>query len=479
MRRDTVFMLHILFVLMVTTSAARGRGIVLESYTGDRPADASRLLAPVLEELSRRDYDAGDSVARLFEAQSSKAAVTASGLPGDFSAQVDRGFADWVGGRFTEATKILVPLVEAAKANSGAIAKDPSLRDPYLKALIALALAYQRIGDLSAMRSTFEELVRSFPDAQVSRATYGPDAAKAFEQARSDLHAMGRGKLTVKCDDTAVVFVNETYRAAGSTTLELPPGEYRVVVMMNKQPSRNHRVIVRANAESTVEIDAKLDQAIHTSGYTGLRFANEADREDHEAPFAQQFAKMVGASAVAVVGIDTVRGRSAVVGSLVSLQTGKEIRRASIPVEPDPSTDKLRSLARFLAGDDPAPGLEVQFSGAVTDKPDGDGHEDNGETPSGGGGGRWGGWRFITAGLGVAGLGTGIVLVALDGKCPTEPPAGQQCNDFYNTATPGYIAIAGGAVFTGLSIYLFATHKSAPVFAPTQGGATVGFATRW
>ncbi|HEY5928180.1 MAG TPA: hypothetical protein VIV11_41115 [Kofleriaceae bacterium] len=469
-------MLRITLALIMMTSLAHAGGVVLESYTGERPADAPRLLAPILEELARRDYAAGDTVARTYETQASRAAVTATGLPSDFSAQVDRGFQAWVGGRFEESIKILVPLVEAAQANSGAFAKTPSLREPLLKGLVALALAYQRIGDLSAMRSTFGEVLRSFPDAQVSRATYGPDAAQAFDQVRRETQAAGRGKLSVKCDDAAVVFVDENYRAAGSTTLELPPGEYRVVVMLNKQPSRNHRVSVRANAETTVEIDAKLDQAIRTAGYTGLGFATEADRDANEAAFAQRFAKTIGASAVAVVGIDSVRGRPAVVGSLISLQTGREIRRASIPIEPDPSRDKLRALARFLAGDDPAPGLDVQVVGAAG----GEGPtEDDPETPSGGGGGRWGGWRFITGGVALAGIATGVVLLVLDGKCPETPPAGQQCNNLYDTATPGYIALGAGIGVGALSAYLFATHKTAPVVAPTQGGATVGFATRF
>jgi hypothetical protein len=484
MTRDRAAMLHIVFALLMTTSVARGGGVVLESYTGERPADAARLLAPVLEELSRRDYAAGDTIARAYEAQASRTAMMPGGLPSDFAAQVDRGFKAWVGGRFEESIKILVPLVETGQANSGAFAKDPALREPLLKALIGLALAYQRIGDLSSMRSTFGEILRSFPDAQIARATYGPDAQQAFDQFRRDTQAAGRGKLTVKlADETGVVFINEAYRAVGSTTVELAPGEYRVLVMMNKQPSRNHRVNVRANADTSVEIDAKLDQSIRTAGYTGLSFANQGDRDTQEAQYAQKFAKVVGASAVAVVGIDDVRGRSAVVGSLVSLQTGREIRRASIPVEPDPSRDKLRALARFLAGDDPAPGLEVQFSGGAGDPPprgtssssSDDGDDDKPST----GGGRWGGWRFITAGVAVAGIATGVVLVSLDGKCPETPPVGQQCNNFYDTATPGYAALAGGAVFAGLSIYLFATHNSAPVVAPTQGGATVGFATRW
>ena len=485
---DRLAMLRTSFVLMVmvVASSAHAGGVVLESYTGDRPADASRLLAPVLEELSRRDYAAGDTVARTYETKVSHTAVASGGLPDDFAAQADRGFKAWVGGRFDEAVKVLVPLVETAHANTGAFAREPALRDPLLKGLIALALAYQRIGDLSSMRATFAEILRSFPDAQISRATYGPDAQQAFEQVRRDTQAQGRGKLTVKvADDTGVVFINEAYRAAGSTTAELVPGEYRVVVMLNKQLSRNHRVTVRAAAETTVEIDAKLDHAIRTSGYTGLAYRTQADRDALEATHAQRFAKAVGASAVAVVGIDDVRGRSAVVGSLVSLQTGREIRRASIPVEPDPSRDKLRALARFLAGDDPAPGLDVQFSReagdtkAAGEAPAAGEPRDDGEPRGGGRGGRWGGWRYVTAGLAVGGLATGVVLIAFDGKCSETMPAGQPCPNYYDTAVPGYAALAGGALFAGLSIYLFATHDTTPVVAPTSGGATVGFATRF
>lgn len=472
--RAALFIVHIAIVLAVTTSVARGGGVVLESYTGERPADAPRLLSPVLEELSQRGFASGDTVARTYETQASRAAVMPGGMPSDFAARVDRGFNAWVAGRFDDSIRILVPLVETAQANTGAFAKEPSLREPLLKGLIALALAYQRIGDPSAMRAAFGEILRSWPGTQLPRATYGPDAAQAFEQVRRELAATGRGTLTVKTDDAAVVFVNELYRAAGSTTLDLSPGEYRVVVMLNNQPSRNHRVTVRANAETTVDVDARFDQAIRTAGYTGLSFANQPGREAHEARYARRFANAVGASAVAVVGIDDVRGRSAVVGSLISLQTGRELRRASIPVEPDPSRDKLRALARFLAGDDPAPGLDVQFSGGEPDGRPGP-EAPIGETA----GGRWGGWRFVTAGLALGGIGAGVTLSVLDGRCTETPPVGQPCRYFHNFQPWGYVSLAGGTVLAGISIYLFATHDTAPVVAPTRGGATVGFATRF
>jgi hypothetical protein len=471
----------VLFALVTTLGlrAAHADGIVLESYTGDRPADAPRLLAPVLEELAQRKFTAGDGVARLFDTRVSRAALQPAGVPTDFAAQADKGFKAWVAGRLDEAITTLGQLVTTAHGSSGAFASDPSLREPLQKALIALALAQQRNGDQAAMRSTFGELVRSFPDAVVPRAAYGPDAQLAFEGVKRELLGGGRGKLTVKLtDDSAVVFVNEAYRAVGSTTVELIPGEYRVVVMANKQPSRAHAVTITAGGTATIEIDPKWDLMIRTNGYTGLSFPTQAERDAAEATSAARFARAVGASAVAVVGIDDVRGHSAVVGSLVSLESGREIRRASIPIEPDPSTERLRALARFLSGDDPVAGLDVQFSNPY----DRDiGNKRTREAPDGP---RWGGWRWITGGIGIAGLATGGVLLGLDGRCPSHPPVGQPCNDVYATATPGFIALGAGAVFAGVSIYLFVTHESSPpatvpVVAPTAGGATVGLSSRW
>jgi len=464
--------------MMVAVPAWAG-GIALEAFTGQRPADASRLLGPVLDELAARGFSAGDTVARQYDGQVSRAAQTASGLPADFAAQVDRGFKAWVEGRFDEAIKVLGPLVDAAHANTGAFVRDPSLREPLVKALIVLAIAQQRTGDPSAARATFAEVLRSSPDTQVLRGTYGPDAASLFEQVRHELTAAGKGKLTVKADDGAVVFVDEVFR--GTSTTELVPGEYRVSVMLNKQPSRSHRVVVKAGQETTIAIDARLDQAIHINGWTGLLFASEADRDVREGPFAAQFATSIGASAVAVVGIEDVKGRAAVVGALISLSTGREIRRASVAMDPDPSTDRLRALARYLAGDEPTGGIEVQPLEETPTKTGG-GEVVRHDAAPAEGGGRWRGWKWITGGLAIGGLGTGAVLVGLDGRCSNMPPVGL-CR-LYDTAVPGYMSLGAGAVFAGVSIYLFATQsKESPArtafIAPTGDGAIAGIAGSW
>jgi hypothetical protein len=177
---------------------------------------------------------------------------------------------------------------------------------------------------------------------------------------------------------------------------------------------------------------------------------------------------------VVVVGLDTVRGRAAVVGSLVSLQTGREIRRASVALEPDPSTERLRALARYLAGEEPSSGIEVDELRAAPrvarDVPD----------PSEGG--RWGGWKWLTAAGGVAALATGITLLVLDGKCK-DSVAGRACTDLYDNAPTDYVALGIGAVLGGFTVYLFATDGRAPSRAayivPTSSGATVGVGWRF
>ncbi len=477
-------------------SFAGADGIVLEAYTTDRPADATRLLLPIVEELTHLNKSiTGEQLRLTYESSVSKPAQTPEGLPTDFADQVDRGFRAWVGGKFDEAIKLLGPLTDAARVNSGTFAKNQTLREPLRKALIALALSEQRIGDLAAMKTAFAELLHSFPDAVVSRGVYGSDAFTAFDEVKREVAAAGEGKLMIKvAQDGGAVFVDEAYRGQGSTSLSLAPGDYRVLVMLNQQPSRTHYVSVRANSEATVTIDAELDQAIHTRGWTGFLFTNDAARDAHEAQFAANFANAIKAPSVAVISIEQVKGHAAIVGALVSLESGREIRRASVALDPDPSTDRLKALARFLAGEQPAAGLDVLVGDGAKEPAHGGGtpsssggddqRRDDGSAPMAGGDGRWGGWKYITAAGTVGALGAGIYLAVEDGKCQTAPQPGHPCNNVYAYSPFQYVTLAGGAVLAAATVYLFATmsHEQdgrAAYIVPTQGGAVAGYAFRW
>ena len=158
-------------VMVVWVPVARARdGIVIESYSGDRPADATKTLEPVLTELAQRDFEAGDSIGRLYEGKVSR--PRQNSLPADFAKQLKDGQQEYIRGNYAAAATKLQPLIDTAHDNSGAFAKNQALRQTMLDALVALALAQDRGGDPKTAKLTLGELARSFPDAQVSAATW-------------------------------------------------------------------------------------------------------------------------------------------------------------------------------------------------------------------------------------------------------------------------------------------------------------------
>lgn len=470
-----------MIALLHVTAAHAGDRVVLEVSTGPRPDEASHVLSPVLDELSSREFVTGaEVVGRKFEAQVSRAAMAPGGLPADFADQVERGHKEWISGRFDQAVAILGPLVDAAHASPGAFAQNQPLRDRLLKALFALALSQHRMGDTGAAEFTFGEILRSFPGTILPRGSYGPEAFNLFEQMRKKIGAGNKGRLLIKVsNETAVVFVNEHFEHVGTTVKELLPGEYRVFTQVGKTLSRNHRVVVKPNEEVTVTIDAEFDRAVHSSPtWAGLQFETSADREKLEASYAAMLAAAIDARAVVIVGIDQVKGRPAIVGALINLMNGREIRRASLALEPDPPVERLRTLARFLAGEPATGGIDVQINGeaAAGAGPSSGVHPEDGARSR-----RWGGWAWLAGGLTVGAGATGAVLLALDGKCPGGVP---NCVDVYDNAAPGWIAIGGAAVLAGVTIYLIATRTTGSgsrtaFIVPTGDGAIAGWATRF
>jgi len=493
--RSVAMLLVVTAGLATSQRAAADNKIVLESYTGAKTDGAADQLRPLLEALANRGFIGGyEALGRTFEARVSRPAFDPrGGLPSDLAAQVENGYRAWNAGNFERAIEILTPLVDKAHANGGAFASNQDARDALSKALIALALAHDRRGDPAASREAFGELLRSFPSLTLSPAIYGPDAVAKFDRAKRELSGRGLGKLTIRTTASgAVVFLDEKFQGTGNVTRDhLIPGEYRVFVQVGgAQLSRIHHVVVRPNETATVTIDTAFDQVVRTSAtWTGLSFGDAADRERLEVHHAAMFGNAVDASAVAVVGLDQVHGHAAVIGILVDRISSTEIRRASVPLDPPPGVQKLNALAEFLAGENLSPpGIDVIVSGrdarptgpaGTTRRTGGDGG------PRDGNGHGWGGWKYLAGGAAVVAIGTGAVLLHLDGTCRTDQAPGVVCPDLYSTATPGYLAIGGGAVLAGVTIYLFVRgSRSDPTAStafvlPARGGAVAGYTLRF
>lgn len=458
--------------------------IVLEVYTGERPPQAERVVGPIVAQLVSRNYRAGYvAVGRPFEDQVSRGAMTAAGLPKTFIADVDRGFKAWVGGSFQDAINVLEPLVQAADENAGAfaLARDQSLLDALKRALIVLALSRQETGDNHGAEERMTQLVQSFPDEKVSRSEYGAKAFTMWDAVRKKVGA-ATAKLTVKLSDMqGGIYVNQ--RGAGIGTevdVSLAAGEYRVFAKLSSQQlSRSHRVVMRANEPNTTSIFGAFDLAVRTTqAWTGLGFADQADRENNEGTYARLFARAMGAPGVVIVGIGTVRGKPAVIGALINMTNGNDIRRASVALDATPS--QLKGLAAYIDSGQEAEGVVVlpTETARPSDPTKQQVHvdEDVHDRPAGGSGGAWGGWKYVTGTAAVAGLATGAVLLAFDGKCTTGV---DPCPTQYNYGAPGWIAIGGGAALAAVTVYLFVKARPAAAasgtafVAPTSGGGAM------
>ncbi len=475
-------------MLAAMSMPARADGIVLESYTGGKPDDVARYISPILDELAKKDFHAGyDAVGRRFEASVSRPAATAAGLPATFKADVERAKGEWARGKFDEALKLLTALVEAAHTNPAAFLDDQSLRDALQDALVTVALSRKGQGDPDGMHQAFAELIRSFPRATPGPA-YGTEANRMFEAVRKEL--AGRdGKLIVRVsDDTNTVYIDEELTAQGTTRRAGPAGEYRVLVRSPRQLSRLHRVVVHTGEETAATVDMGFDNALHLApDWSGLVFASAAEREQLEGAYAAQLANLIDAHAVALVGTETLQGRTVIVGALINLKNGRELRRASIAADSAPQADRLRALARFLAGgEEPGSGIEVLVNG------NGDGPPlpltpravaatvpASAPEPSAG---RWHGWKWIAGGAAVGALGGSTTLFVFNGRCSKPPPQPRQaCPTQYDTLAPALGLLGGGVVLAALTAYLWMSEapgepaRTAYV-VPTAGGALAGFA---
>ncbi|HEY4175400.1 MAG TPA: tetratricopeptide repeat protein [Kofleriaceae bacterium] len=485
MRPASLFLvLAVLTVTAVLSRPAYARdGIVLESYTGPRPSSAPTTLGPLLSELSARGFVTGEGVGRIYDAKVSRPAGPA--LPADFIKKLADGRKAFVDGEFDDAVAKLGPLIDAAHASSGAFARNQPLREKLVDALIALAMAQQRGGDPRAARLTFGELARSYPDAQVPKATWGPEAAKLFDDVKRELREQPRGRLVLKVtDETAEVFINERFEQKGTTVKQVLPGDYRVVVQQGAHQSRVHLVTVTAGTDTTVQIELDMDDRVRTGSWTGFQYGSGSEREQSETSDAAAFGAGINERAVVVIGIDDVKGHLAIVGALVSVASGRESRRASLPLDPAPNSEKLAALARFLAGDPAGPGIEVQLDGDATaatatssageplrpgppiDRPVQESR-------------RWGGWPLVTGVIALGAIGTGLYYLHKDGTCP-DGSNSDNCPNVYNTKTPAIIALSGGALFAVITIYLIVDRPSSPptkqaFVVPTSGGAMAGY----
>lgn len=470
--------------------------LVLESYVGQRPANADAVMAPLLDELEQRGFATRPaSILELAGGGAPRPGV----LDRDTTAEEitqrgESGYEAYTRGRFAEAEAALKLAIERIHRNPALLVLDTNNLDATFKILVALALSQAKRGDTSGSVATMIELLRTFRHRPFTRVDYGPDAEQFYRAVARQVQAVGRGELSISVtSEQAVIFVDGQIRGLGKAALsDLIPGVYRVFIQVPATPGRQYEVEVTAGRHTVLRVDWELDSSLWlTDSWVGFVFATEAERV-RQAGFAGTLARRwSGGAPLAVVGMAQLSGKPAISGQLIDA-TGRVVRGAAVllgergeappvGVGSDPAggaggkaphgidgadEPRLRALARFLADGVPAAGVHViRDGGPAPGDGAGPGAGPSGDPRTGG--------RLappLLVGAGAAALVAGSVLYAID-----QDPAGPS-SVYRNTAPAGIAVGAVGLAAVSVGLWLWgARGGSSPLLAIGSSGGFIGW----
>ncbi|MBX3158624.1 MAG: hypothetical protein KF773_21835 [Deltaproteobacteria bacterium] len=448
---------------MVGTARAERRAVVIEAYVGERPTDAERVMKTLREELEKLNFVVSPEALEEALLKANMPPAINDGIGGDFEEQWktahDTAFTE---GKWRELTEKLVPLIERARRNPGEFALDQTKREPLRRAVIDVAMAKAKLGDLTASKEWFRDVVSSFGDLGVPRGQHGGEAADAYDAVKRELGGK-KGTIEVSCTEQAAIYINEHQIDIGTkVSRQFPPGRYRVFVKLgNQRMSRVRTVDIVDEQVAKVEIDTGLESALRASkDWFGLSLRSNGSRLSDEGTYAKKIANELTAAGVIVIGLDE---QQAVLASLIALTDGRPLKRGMVGA--GASEAELRKLARFVAGEAQPGGRVVDITPRPPAKP------------------MWGGWKYLSGVAAVGAFAAGAYYLSIDGSCRTENVT--PCPDLLNTRPQAYVAMGVGVALVGLTVYLYIKgrpektpywQKMSVVPAP-GGGAMAGYTT--
>jgi hypothetical protein len=475
----------VLVAVMVGVATAPGlaragtsSSIVIESYEGERPADAAAVLAPVYAELAKRGFIAQDKLVSVVEQSISRGAGQLSASQSaDAQKAVAQGYAHFIDGDYQKAVESERVALALYGQATGTLAKEPALRDLEYKALMVTARSQEVLGANEDAFSSMAEAIRLLPDRPFNPSEFDPEVRALYKRVKDELVRRGTGTLEVKVDEpTAVIFLDERFVGTGSVKLDgLLPGRYRVYIAKGDQPGRVHDVEVSAGGNASIDVSWAIDGVLRTrTGYVGFEAPRGAGT-DEEIGSAVRVARAVGVRSVVVLGIRDVEGRRSIVAYSIGAESQTKVFGA-VQIEPiAPPTAILAKLAALMAGDKVADASIITKEPAPIHK-----RRVIGTRPSAFHKLKWG-----FGGAAVLGLSAGGALILIDNK---PAPGGTRVESYHDTKNLGLGVLAGGAALAAVAIYMFTADHDveieaeesphavtiAPVIAPDSVGLAVG-----
>ena len=463
-------------LLLALRASAWGDPIALESYAGAPPGDARYFVDYLLRSMGQQAPLHGARLRQRIEANLSRSPGTIE-PPRNIKHLVEDGRRLFIEGQFMDAVAQLEQARETLMGTVALVASDQTLRDALYKSLMVLGHCYLRLKQPDRATEMVSQAVRSFPDRDLSMVRYGPDLVTFYKKVRRELDRQPRGTLAISTrPEKCLVFLNERFIGLSPTrAVDLYPGRYRVYVQRPKEPGRTHLANVNGG-DHQISIDFALDRVLRTEPFVGLRFTDRQGMERDEARYAAAVARGVEASTAILLGFRRYQGRRVLQGTAVSADTGRVIRSGMVALEPAaPSPATIKALGLFLVSGKQGSGIIVHGGAAQAPPPQ--------ERDDGPGVFSARVFQWVTLGVAVAGLASGITLIALDGKGTCDAPVNGLCPESYRTMAPGIaLTVLGGtaAVGSGLLFWWDAREsKRALSLAPWIGRRQAGLDARW
>jgi hypothetical protein len=317
--------------LLFTTHLASAETLVLESYVGERPKEADRLLAPVRSALEKAGFIATPAeVTKVLRGYRTLPAVTEPDVSTrELTEAFERAHGDWLDGRIERAATRLEAAVTVAHRVPQLLAAEQKTRDQLFLALLSLSQARNRQHQQAKSEAAMAELIRGFPDKLITRGEHGPEAYELYRAVRRSLDAEGRGALMVKVDAPSVVFLDEVPRsqdANGARIADLVAGEYRLLIQSANEPTtfRYYKVPIYAHQITRLEINWALDSVLVTGDWVGFRF-DTALRQAKEVGAALRIARDTSTRYVVTLRVEVSKQTKLVEANLYELKQGKKI----------------------------------------------------------------------------------------------------------------------------------------------------------
>jgi hypothetical protein len=454
-------------VMTLVPSREAAAQVVVFASVGEPSKETVRLLAPYLDEMSRRPFVVAlpkDIRGRLGTRVPRPGRADPGLQVSDLVMRYDDGLAHFRKNQWKEAAAKLNLAVAAARDNAALLADESSHRETWMRGLIALAMSRHRLHDDAGADEAIEDLARTYPNQLIMiQALSGSEAARYYAAAQVRLEARGRGRLIVEVREQAArVYLDTDDRPQnGALEAEVLPGPHRVLVRMPGTDGQLYDVVVESGKATTLMVDLQFGEALSiTDRYVGLVFSSQADRDRYARDYAAQLAAAVTAyPEMILVERTTLHGQPAFKSVMYMADSGGWVRGRVTALNGRDDDDRMRALARetFHASMEDARVVELLDpalrSYASTSR----------------------GWMKWGAGAGAAVmLATGGAALYLHQTCG---PDGDPCR----VGSPA-LAYAGLAVGTALGVvatYLFFSDRSSPhaprvSVQPTSGGGLVG-----